>query len=73
MSALPDIVPITDLRQDAAGVIKRAADSRGAGVHHPARPSGRRHGLGQGLRAHQSTSSRSCAPWRAARPRSRPG
>ena len=27
MSSLPDIVPITDLRQDAAGVIKRAADS----------------------------------------------
>jgi prevent-host-death family protein len=27
MSALPDIVPITDLRQDAAGVIKRTADS----------------------------------------------
>jgi len=28
MSALPDIVPITDLRQNAAGVIKRAADSQ---------------------------------------------
>ena len=28
MSSLPDIVPITDLRQDAAGVIKRAADSQ---------------------------------------------
>ena len=27
MSTLPDIVPITDLRQDAAGVIKRTADS----------------------------------------------
>jgi prevent-host-death family protein len=27
MSVLPDIVPITDLRADAAGVIKRAADS----------------------------------------------
>ena len=28
MSTVPDIVPITDLRQDAAGVIKRAADSQ---------------------------------------------
>jgi len=28
MSAVPDIVPITDLRQDASGVIKRAAASR---------------------------------------------
>jgi prevent-host-death family protein len=28
MSALPDIVPITDLRANAAGVIKRAADSQ---------------------------------------------
>jgi len=28
VSAIPDIVPITDLRQDAAGVIKRAADSQ---------------------------------------------
>jgi prevent-host-death family protein len=28
MSTVPDIVPITDLRQDAAGVIKRAAASR---------------------------------------------
>jgi prevent-host-death family protein len=28
MTAMPDIVPITDLRQDAAGVIKRAADSQ---------------------------------------------
>lgn len=28
MSSLPDIVPITDLRQDAAGVIKRTADSQ---------------------------------------------
>ena len=25
---MPDIVPVTDLRQDAAGVIKRAADSQ---------------------------------------------
>ncbi|HEX7544844.1 MAG TPA: type II toxin-antitoxin system prevent-host-death family antitoxin [Candidatus Limnocylindrales bacterium] len=28
MSTVPDIVPITDLRQDASGVIKRAAASR---------------------------------------------
>lgn len=28
MSAVPKIVPISDLRQDAAGVIKRAATSR---------------------------------------------
>ena len=28
MSAVPMIVPISDLRQDAAGVIKRAAASR---------------------------------------------
>ena len=28
MTALPDIVPITDLRVDAAGVLKRAADSQ---------------------------------------------
>jgi prevent-host-death family protein len=28
MSAMPDIVPITDLRQDAAGVIKRVAESQ---------------------------------------------
>jgi prevent-host-death family protein len=28
MSALPNIVPISDLRQDAAGVIKRATASR---------------------------------------------
>ena len=27
MSAMPNIVPISDLRQDAAGVIKRAAAS----------------------------------------------
>jgi prevent-host-death family protein len=28
MSPVPDIIPITDLRQDAAGVIKRAADTQ---------------------------------------------
>jgi prevent-host-death family protein len=28
MSTVPDIVPITDLRQDASGVIKRAVASR---------------------------------------------
>jgi len=28
MSAVPNIVPISDLRQDAAGVIKRAAASQ---------------------------------------------
>lgn len=28
MSAVPTIVPISDLRQDAAGVIKRAAGTR---------------------------------------------
>lgn len=28
MASVPDIVPVTDLRQDAAGVIKRAADSQ---------------------------------------------
>ncbi len=28
MSAVPKIVPISDLRQDAAGVIRRAATSR---------------------------------------------
>ncbi len=28
MSAMPDIVPISDLRADAAGVIKRAAASQ---------------------------------------------
>jgi prevent-host-death family protein len=28
MSAVPDIVPITDLRQDASGVIKRATASQ---------------------------------------------
>ena len=28
MNALPDIVTITDLRADAAGVIKRTADSQ---------------------------------------------
>jgi prevent-host-death family protein len=27
MSAVPDIVPITDLRQDASGIVKRAAAS----------------------------------------------
>jgi prevent-host-death family protein len=28
MASVPDIVPITDLRQDASGVIKRAADTQ---------------------------------------------
>ena len=28
MASVPDTVPVTDLRQDAAGVIKRAADSQ---------------------------------------------
>ncbi len=28
MASIPDIVPVTDLRQNAAGVIKRAADSQ---------------------------------------------
>ena len=28
MASVPDIVPISDLRQDAAGVIKRAATSQ---------------------------------------------
>jgi prevent-host-death family protein len=28
MASVPDIVPITDLRQDASGVIKRAAASQ---------------------------------------------
>jgi prevent-host-death family protein len=28
MSAVPKLVPISDLRQDAAGVVKRAATSR---------------------------------------------
>ena len=28
MSAVPNIIPISDLRQDAAGVIKRASSSR---------------------------------------------
>ena len=27
MSAMPNIIPISDLRQDAAGIIKRAAAS----------------------------------------------
>jgi prevent-host-death family protein len=29
MSKIPDIVPVTDLRQDAASVLKRLRDSRG--------------------------------------------
>ena len=28
MASIPDIIPITDLRQDASGVIKRAADTQ---------------------------------------------
>lgn len=28
MASVPDIVPITDLRQDASGVIKRASDTQ---------------------------------------------
>ncbi len=28
MASVPDIIPITDLRQDASGVIKRAADTQ---------------------------------------------
>ena len=28
MASVPDIVPITDLRQDASGVIRRAADTQ---------------------------------------------
>ena len=27
MASVPDIIPVSDLRQDAAGVIKRAADT----------------------------------------------
>ena len=28
MASVPDIVPITDLRQDASGVVRRAADTQ---------------------------------------------
>jgi prevent-host-death family protein len=28
MASVPDIIPITDLRQDASGVVRRAADSQ---------------------------------------------
>jgi prevent-host-death family protein len=28
MASVPDIIPITDLRQDASGVVRRAADTQ---------------------------------------------